>query len=408
MLLTIGYMGIIQGRDEAAGDVLGELLQAAPGEAGQVVVWAGEAVLDAWPGGVTPACKKNVVRALRETMRDDERVKPPVRAEAGRVLGKLGDDRPGVSGILKVDERPPLPDMELCYVPAGPFRMGSDEITDDERPLHLNECLDYPYWMGRYPVTNAQFRCFVDDPGGYQDNRWWTEAGLAWRTDRKGPSEPGEPYNLPNHPVVDVTWYESLAYTRWLTARWRDAVEARRDVETRHVVSLPDEGWAVRLPSEAEWEKAARGGLRIPEEPVVVQLGKVDGLSSWRDGSDPRSALRENPDPKRRYPWGDEIDPNRANYDDTGIDATSAVGCFPGGVGPYGCEDLSGNVWEWTRSLYKGYLYRADDGREDLQAEGRRALRGGSWFFRRRYARVSSRVSVPGYYIGFRVVVAPI
>jgi formylglycine-generating enzyme required for sulfatase activity len=382
-LLTIGYLGIVQQRDEAAGAALRKLIQRAPGESGQAVVLAGEAVVDAWPGGVTPVCKTAVVQALQETMADDARVKPPLRAAAGRALAKLGDPRPAVMT---------LEGMEFCLVPAGPFWMG------EGKEQHLNEALAYDYWIARHPVTNVQFRVFVE-AGGYRERRYWTDAGWGWqgRKDVEGPPDLGEPWNLPNHPVVGVTWYEALAFSRWLTERlqvpgyklqvWRnDQLETFNPSGRASGRSLEPGTFEARLPTEAEWEKAARG---------------TDG---------------------RVYPWGDKPDPNRANYDETGIGTTSAVGCFPGGASSYGVEDLSGNVWEWTRSLWgKGwekpefrYPYDPGDGRENLAAapDVRRVLRGGAFYLNEWGVRCAVRLrNVPGGwlgYIGFRVVVSPL
>jgi formylglycine-generating enzyme required for sulfatase activity len=169
--------------------------------------------------------------------------------------------------------------------------------------------------------------------------------------------------------VVIVTWYEAVAFCRWLTERLRETGELGADQE-------------VRLPTEAEWEKAARGS----------------------DG--------------RIYPWGNEADPNRANYNRTGIGTTSAVGCFPGGASPCGVEDLSGNVWEWTRSLWGEhwaepmfkYPYSLADGRENLEAEGLRVLRGGAFGHSEGDLRCADRFSYdPDYWfddLGFRVCVA--
>jgi formylglycine-generating enzyme required for sulfatase activity len=278
---------------------------------------------------------------LIAAMRADEVLEPKERAEAGETLARLGDPRRGVG--LREDG---FPDIVWCEVPAGPFLSRDDKEKD--------ESITEPYRISRYPVTNAQFEAFVR-AGGYQEERYWREAieegywsdgAIKTRWDDKpytAPEDYGEPYNLPNHPVVGVTWYESVAFCRWLTEVLREQGEL-------------GEGEEITLPSEAQWEKAARG---------------ADG---------------------RVYPWGEEPDPERANYDDTGIGTTSAVGCFPGGRSPYGVEDASGNVWEWIVD---------DPG----------VVRGGAFDHAESYVRCASRDSGPppyrGHYFGFRVVVSP-
>ena len=302
------------------------------------------------------------------------------RTEAGNALAKLGDPRPGVG----IDEETGLPDIVWCEVPAGPFVMGEG----DDR--HRNESITEGYLISRYPITNGQFDAFVE-AGSYEEARYWSEAEASgvwsggqvkgrWDDEaRDSPHDYGEPFNLSNHPVVGVSWYEALAFCRWLEERLRVSDEGLRiwrgdRIET---LSVRSEGLAVRLPSGAEWERAARG---------------TDG---------------------RRYPWGEEPDPNRASYDDTGIGTTSAVGCFPGGASPYGVEDLSGNVWEWTRSHYRDYPYEPEDGRENLEAgtDVPRVLRGGAFYLTVDGVRCAGRYrSFPDSRSGdggFRVVVAP-
>ena len=397
-LLTIGYIGIIQQRDEAATEIILELIRKPRGEPGQASVLAGEAVTDAWPGGVTDECKAVVIQALQESFVNDSKVKPILRAAAGRALAKLDDPREAVSKIEK---------MEFCFIPPGPFWMGEGEEE------HLNESLEYHYWVARYPVTNAQFLVFVKT-GGYHEQRYWREAQDAgvWdvsrqqvkgRTDeefRKGPYNFGEPFTLSNHPVVGVTWYEALAFTRWLTEQLQGKIP---------------EGYEVRLASEAEWEKGARGGVYIPAEPIISHINP--------HSSSP--ALTENPQPKRLYPWlGDSPDPNCANYYDARIGTTSAAGCFPGGTSPYGIQDLAGNVWEWTRSLWGRdwekpdfiYPYNPRDLKkkcEDSSAgkDVLRVLRGGSFDYSGKNLRCSNRYRYDPddrfRIIGFRVTVSP-
>ena len=172
----------------------------------------------------------------------------------------------------------------------------------------------------------------------------------------------------PNHPVVFVSWYDALAYCEWLTRCLREWDGTPEPLKTL----LRNKQWCITLPSEAEWEKAARG---------------TDG---------------------RRYPWGNEPDPDRANYSETGINATSAVGCFPGGASPCGLEDMSGNVWEWTRSPYQPYPFDPANDRADLERDALWVMRGGSFADTERNVRAAIRGGAdPGArraFIGFRVV----
>ena len=180
---------------------------------------------------------------------------------------------------------------------------------------------------------------------------------MAWSEQRE----------YPNRPVTGVCWFEAAAYCNWLTEQLRAAPQASN--------FLPLSESIVRLPTEAEWEKAARGG------------------------------------DARHYPWGDEDwDAQRANIGESGIGHSTPVGMYPVGATPSALLDLAGNVWEWTSTLYRPYPYRPDDGREDLGAEGSRVVRGGSWGDNQRYVRCAFRVrNIPVDFVnnvGLRVVVS--
>ena len=165
--------------------------------------------------------------------------------------------------------------------------------------------------------------------------------------------------------MVGVCWHEVRAYCAWLSAQT---------------------GQCFRLPTEAEWEAAAVG----PSRRAWLGLGVAK---------------------TRAYPWGGAFDTRRCNSFETHVRATTPVGVFPDGDSPEGIADLSGNVWEWTASLYRGYPYVAGDGREDPAAGGRRVLRGGSFGSGQYFVRCAYRYYfVPdyrSYYYGFRIVLSP-
>jgi len=263
-----------------------------------------------------------------------------------------------------------IPDIAWCEVPAGEFIMGSDNHNNREKPQHTVN-LPYTYHAAKYPVTNAQYQPFVD-AGGYSEQRYWTVVGWEWKKweKRTAPRPFSEPFNLSNHPVVGVSWHEAVAFCHWLTEVMREHGKLA-------------EGWLIRLPTEAEWEKAARG---------------TDG---------------------RVYPWGNEFDLNKANGgDESEIRSTSAVGFFPKGKSPYGCQDMAGNVWEWCATKrdggYKPYPYQIEDEWTEAYLEGDsyRVSRGGSWNVETDYLRCAYRINFIPYgnfnYRGFRCFSVPI
>jgi formylglycine-generating enzyme required for sulfatase activity len=335
---------------------------------------------------VDDGVKSLVASALIEAM-TGEKALAEARAQAGRALAKLGDPRPGVG--LREDG---LPDIVWCEVSAGPFTMGTREedipaLLEDlggwrewyerEVPQHEYE-IEHLYAISRYPVTNAQYAAFVQ-AGGYAERRYWTEDGWSWRESEgvTGPEEYGTPYNLPNHPVVGVSWYEAIAFCRWLEEQLQvtgGKLQVRDRDDGLREINLEPGTFNVQLPTEPQWEKAARSG----------------------DG--------------RIYPWGAEPDPEKANYDDTGIGTTSAVGCFPGGVSPYGVEELSGNVWEWCRTKWESD-YRSYENDSTLEGTARRVVRGGAFGLPEYLVRCASRSDGLPHIrfndVGFRVVVSP-
>ncbi|MGH2358396.1 MAG: formylglycine-generating enzyme family protein, partial [Candidatus Limnocylindria bacterium] len=208
------------------------------------------------------------------------RLAPRERVAAGDTLAQLGDPRFRTDGW----SLPAGPLLGFVEIPAGDFLMGSDPDRDpaarpEEQPQHP---VQLPrYFIGRYPVTEAQFDALIAE-SGYRPDNWGYLRGRA------------------NHPVAWVTFHDVLNYCDWLGKTLRDWAETPEPLAGL----LRNGNYRITLPSEAEWERAARG---------------ADG---------------------RLYPWGDDApEPRHANYRDTGIGDTSSVGSFPDGASAYGCLD---------------------------------------------------------------------
>ncbi|WP_177418163.1 formylglycine-generating enzyme family protein [endosymbiont of Lamellibrachia barhami] len=208
-----------------------------------------------------------------------------------------------------------LPDIDWVEIPAGEFLYG-----DEREKRYLDS-----FQISRYPVTNAQYQTFIL-AGGYESDEWWE--GL------KKPGRLVSEWDQPNRPRTNVDWYEAVAFSRWLTV----------------MLNQP-----VRLPTEEEWEKAARGS---------------DG---WV------------------FPWGEKYINGYANVDESfedgdGLKETTSVGLYPQGASSYGVMDMAGNVWEWC--LNKGD--HPDQIEADISGDSR-VLRGGSWLDGQSLARADSR-----------------
>jgi formylglycine-generating enzyme required for sulfatase activity len=243
----------------------------------------------------------------------------------------------------------------MITIPAGPFIMGSDLTRDPE--AQANETPQYwvevgTFQIAKYTVTVAEYALAVRSGGVREPPQ---SGSVTWQTQQQHP----------DHPVVCVSWQDAMAYTAWLNK------------------TTGQRGW--RLPTEAEWEKAAR----------------------W--------------DPQRQdsriYPWGNTFDKDRCNVSESGIRTTSPIGSYPAsdarrsGASPFGVEEMAGNVWEWTSSVFKPYPYITNDGREDQKSTENRTLRGGSWVNGAWVARAACRVGLRwdflSFSIGFRLALSP-
>lgn len=223
-------------------------------------------------------------------------VETRLRTFSGR---RNADWIPYITTLPEIDAK--IPGMEFCLVPGGTFQMGSDDRRDDEKPVHPQTL--QPYWIARYPVTNAQWRRavaakVVAEPRGDNAKKWYNDDSMA------------------DAPVVGITWFEAQKFCAWLGAR---------------------------LPTEPEWEYAARG---------------VDGLV---------------------YPWGNDFVPDSVVYDGNSGGKPHAVTSKPDGKSWVGAMHLSGNVWEWCSSLYLPYPYDSEKVKNNSDDTNLRVLRGGSF-----------------------------
>jgi formylglycine-generating enzyme required for sulfatase activity len=272
--------------------------------------------------------------------------------------GRTSSLKPPGSSAAKAAKRRKAVPPEMITIPAGRFIMGTNEAelmyfvqnTDwgdewyargmfqAEQPQHWVQLNSFE--IARGPVTNVEFFHFTWETG-YKVPKNWT--GFYY------PEEGAE------NPVVWVNRADALAYCGWLSQKF---------------------GMNYRLPSEAEWERAARG------------------------------------DDGRFYPWGDEFDPWRCNTLESARKTTSPVGLFsPSGDSPWGLNDMAGNVYEWTGSLMRPYPYNPRDGREDATSMDMSVIRGGSWYYTHKMARCAAREGVLPTFVspalGFRVAHTP-
>jgi eukaryotic-like serine/threonine-protein kinase len=249
----------------------------------------------------------------------------------------------------------PVDQMEQVFVPAGAFLMGSDDIEAKREieggraypEIHQHTVYLDEFWIDKYEVTNSQYaQCVAAgvcdlplDRGSYTYRSYFDNPDFS------------------DYPVVWVNWYQANDYCGWAGRR---------------------------LPTEAEWEKAARGtdGQKYPwgNEPVTGERANFCDIHCTRDIAN-------------------------MNFDD-GYPDTAPVGSYPAGASPYGAMDMSGNVWEWTSTIIQPYPYDANDGREDPAGTGERVWRGGPWsngiWWMRSSVRYRSVSWYRWYVLGFR------
>lgn len=251
--------------------------------------------------------KQAYVTCIRSS---DIQEEPNMAQESTNPVPTVAAEQDGISGLL------PGP-FEWCDIP----EVEGYDLVDDEgnsvKQFDINR-----FQLAKYPITVQQYQVFLDAPDGYDSDEWWE--GLAHR-----PMEKKPPVDKPdNHPCGNVSWFDAVAFCRWLSSR---------------------AGIEVRLPAEWEWQWAAQG---------------PDG---------------------RAYPWGEKFEVTACNCYYSGFEGTTPVDKFPSGASPYGVLDLSGNSWEWCLNEY------CISDEIKLESRDERAIRGGSWRYLPNFLHASGR-----------------
>lgn len=262
--------------------------------------------------------------------------------------------------------------IELVRIPAGQFVMGDENGFEDELPRCV-ATIENPFWMMTTEVTNAMYKLFDSTHDSRFIDQQWKDHVL-----------PGYPANLPNQPVIRVNWQEATEFCEWLTEKT---------------------GMKFRLPTEAEWEWAARAGSSTP-----MWFGGLDAdFGAYENLSDKQTVKfvvqGVNPQPIANPPAWRAFIPRVDEVDDGNMIATN-VGSYE--ANPWGLYDMLGNVAEWTASDYKAYPYDPTDGRNANSLEAKKVARGGSWRDRPKWARAGVRSEYESWQrvfnVGFRVV----
>jgi len=288
-----------------------------------------------------------------------------IKVAGDETVEKTVNIYPDQTGALLIDKKQPetaswMP--EMVFVQRGSFQMGSNEGDDSEKPVHTVTVGSF--YMGKYEVTVAQFRQFINDAGYQTDadkdggsyiwtGKWEKRSGVNWKCDAEGNIRPQSEYN---HPVIHVSWNDATEYCNWLSRKT---------------------GKNYWLPTEAEWEYAARGGNQ--SRGYTYSGGNNLDEVAWYDGN---SGNKTHPVGQKR----------------------------PNELGLY---DMSGNVWEWCKDWYGGDFYKTSSAIEPKgpSTGSYRVSRGGSWYSNAQICRPSYRLSyLPGYrisFLGFRLVLVP-